>query len=74
MDETLAELFACHSNSPGFKGNPVGWLMAEIEGERFEPNQTPAEIGLFGGRYTIVFRPGELVAYQCVCCVIDELD
>ena len=74
MDETLAELFAHHSNSRGFEGNPMGRFMAEIEGERFGPNQTPAEIGLFRGQYTIVFRPSELVAYQCVCCLIDYLD
>ena len=52
----------------------MGWFTAEIEGERFGPNRTPAEIGLFGGRYTIVFLPGELVTYQCVCCVINELE
>jgi len=74
MDETLAELFARHSNSPGFEGNPMGRFTAEIEGERFGPNQTLAKIGLFGGRYTIVFRPGELVAYQCVCSLIDNPD
>ena len=74
MDETLAELFAGHSNSPGLEGNPMGWFTAEIEGERFGSNQTLVEIGLFGGRYTIVFQPGELVAYRCVCCLIDNLD
>ena len=66
MDETLAELFTRHPNSPGFEGNPMGQITAEIEGARFGPNQTLAKIGLFGGRYTIVFQPGELVAYQCV--------
>ena len=55
MDEMLAELFTHHSNSLGFEGNPMGQFTAEIEGVRFGLNQTPAKIGLFGGRYTIVF-------------------
>ena len=66
----MAELFANHPNSPGFEGNPMGRFTVEIEGERFGPNQTPAKIGLFGGQYTKVFQPGELVAYPCVCCLI----
>ena len=70
----MAEFFARHSNSPGFEGNPMGRFLAEIKGERFGQNQTLVEIGLFGGRYTIVFRPGELVVYQCVCCLSDNLD
>ena len=74
MDETLAELFKHHSNSPGFEGNPVGEFTAEIEGVRFGPNQTPTKKGLFSGQYTIVFRPGESVAYHCVCCLIDNFD
>ena len=67
VDETLAELFARHSDSSEFEGNPMERFMAEIEGARFGPNQTPATIGLFGGRYTIVFQPGELFAFSCVC-------
>ena len=67
MDETLAELFARHSDSSGFEGNPMGRFTAEIEGARFGLNQTPAKIGLFGGRYMIVFQPGELFACPCVC-------
>ena len=66
MDETLAELFAHHPNSPWFEGNPMGRFTAEIEGERFGPNQTPAKIGLFGGRYTIVFRTGSW-SHTTVC-------
>ena len=62
VDETLAELFTRHSASAGFEGNPMGRFTAEGEGEKFGPNQTPAKMGLFGGRYTIVFRPGEFVA------------
>ena len=68
MDETLAELFVHHSASAGFEGNPMGRFLAEIEGERFGPNQTPSKIGLFGGRYTIVFRLGEFPVCPCVCC------
>jgi hypothetical protein len=45
----------------------MGRFMVEIEGERFGPNQTPAKIGLFGGQYTIVFRPGEFFACPCMC-------
>ena len=67
MDETLAELFARHSSSAGFEGNPMGRFLAEIEGERFGPNQTPSKIGLFGGRYTIMFHPGECPVCSCVC-------
>ena len=74
MDETFAELFGHHSNSPGFEGNPMGRFMAEIKGKRSGPDQMPAEIGLFGGRYTIVFLLGELVVYDCVCYVIAKLD
>ena len=51
----LAELFVRPPDSSGFEGNPMGQFTAEIEGVRFRPNQTPAKIGLFGGRYTIVF-------------------
>ena len=74
MDETLAELFARHLNSLGFEGNPMGWFMAEIKGKRFGPDQMPAEIELFSGRYMIVFLLGELVTYHCVHYVIAELD
>ena len=67
MDEMLAELFARHSDSSGFEGNPMRRFTAEIEGARFGPDQTPAKIGLFGGRYTIVFRLGEFTVHPCVC-------
>ena len=49
MDETLAELFAHHSDSAGFEGNPMGRFTAEIEDERLGPNQTPANLRLFVG-------------------------
>ena len=61
MDEMLAELFACHPNSSGFKGNLPGQFWAEIEGKRFGTNQTVTKIGVFGGRYMIVFLPSESV-------------
>jgi hypothetical protein len=35
-----------------------------IAGEEYGPNKTPKSIGLYGGRYTIAFHPGE----SFVCC------
>ena len=64
----LAELFAHHFASAGFKGNLMGRFLAEIEGERFGVNQTPAKIGLFGGQCMIVFHPGECTRCPCICC------
>ena len=72
VDEMLAQLFAHLPDSSGFEGNPMGRFTAQIEGERFGLNQTPAKLGLFGGQYTIVFRPGEFLA--CACVVNDGLD
>ena len=59
MDETLSELFARHPSSEDFEGNPMGMFQAVIEERTFGPDQTPRDIGLYGGRYTIEFRPGE---------------
>jgi hypothetical protein len=67
VDETLAELLACHTDSSGFEGNPMGRFTVEIKDERFRPNRAPAKIGLFGGRYTIVFQPCEFFACPCMC-------
>ena len=61
MDKSLVELFAHHPDSLGFEENPLGWFRAEIEGK-----QMRADIGLFGGQYTIVFLPGERVKYPWV--------
>ena len=59
MDETLAELFARHSQSSNFDGNPMSAFRAEIGGNEYGPNETPGTIGLYGGRYTVVVNPGE---------------
>ena len=59
MDETLAELFARHSQSSNFDGNPMSAFRAEVGGNEYGPNETPGTIGLYGGRYTVVVNPGE---------------
>jgi len=32
---------------------------AVIDEREYGPDQTPRDIGLYGGRYTVEFRPGE---------------
>ncbi len=59
MDETMAELFECHPYADDFKGNLMDIFRGVIDGRAYGPNQTPRIIGLYGGRYTIEFRPGE---------------
>jgi hypothetical protein len=59
IDEMLAELFACHSSADDFEGNPMDRFRGVIYGHAYGPNQTPRSIGLYGGRYTIEFHPGE---------------
>ena len=63
MDETLAELFERHPSAEDFEGNPMGRFGSEIGGRAYGPNQTPRSIGLYGGRYTVVFRPGKSTRY-----------
>ncbi len=60
VDETLAELFARHPCKGNFEGNPSGRFRAVVDGVAYGPNRTPGTIGLYGGRYTVEFRPGEL--------------
>ena len=60
IDEMLAELFAHHPSAADFVGNPMGMFRGVIDGRAYGPNQMPRSPGLFGGRYTIEFRPGEL--------------
>ena len=64
MDETLAELFAQHPSAEDFEGNPMGSFRAEISGRAYGPDRTPRDLGLYGGRYTVVFRPG-----KSLCCL-----
>ena len=59
MDESLAELFARHPSARGFEGNPMDVFHAEIGGSEYGPDETPGSIGLYGGRYSVVFHPGE---------------
>ncbi len=59
VDETLLELFARHLQAANFVGNPMDRFRAVINGRAHGPNQTPRSIGLYGGRYTIEFRPGK---------------
>ncbi len=59
MDETVAELFACHLQASNFVGNPLSIFCAKIGGIDYGPDDTPNTIGLYGGRYTVVVNPGE---------------
>ncbi len=59
MDEMLAELFMRHPLVDDFEGNPMDRFRGVIDGRAYGPNQTPRSMGLYGGRYTIEFRPGE---------------
>ena len=59
IDETLAELFARHPSADDFEGNPMDVFRGVIDGRAYGPNQTPRSLGLYGGRYTVEFRPGE---------------
>ena len=76
MDKTLAELFARHSAAEGFDGNPMGVFRAItiISEEEYGPNETPAAIGLYGGRYTVRFYPGECLGGQCDGVVVARTD
>ena len=58
MDETLAELFACHLSCDWFEGNPMDAFYAVIAGEEYGADEMPESLGFYGGRYTIVFHPG----------------
>jgi len=59
MDESLAELFARHPSARGFEGNPMDVFHAEIGESEYGPDETPGSIGLYGGRYCVVFHPGK---------------
>jgi hypothetical protein len=65
MDETLAELFAHHPSAGDFEGNPREKFRAVVDGHAYGLNQTPRSIGLYGGRYTIEFCPGESTGRTC---------
>ena len=65
MDEAFAELFARHPSSGFFEGNPIDAFGTFIAGEEYGVDKTPDLLGLYGGRYPIVFRPGEL--WRAVC-------
>ncbi len=59
IDEMLMELFARHPWLDDFEGNPMDRFRGVIDGRAYGPNRTPRSMGLYGGRYTIEFRPGE---------------
>jgi hypothetical protein len=61
VNKTLVELFAHHPSVDDFEGNPMDWFWGVINGREYGPNQTPWSMGLYGGRYTVEFRPGEFV-------------
>jgi hypothetical protein len=70
MDETLVELFAHHPLCDWFEGNLMDAFGAFIAGEEYGADETPELLGLYMGRYMIVFHPGEL--WQAVCENSDE--
>ena len=61
VDKTLVELFMIHPSVEDFEGNPMDAFRGVINGHAYGPNQMPRSIGLYGGRYTIEFHPGECV-------------
>jgi hypothetical protein len=67
MDETLAELFVCHPSTDDFEVNPMDIFQGVIDDHAYGPNLTPRTIGLYGGRYTIEFRPGEFLRERVLC-------
>ena len=56
----LAELFVCHPSCGWFEGNPMDAFFVAIAGKEYGADETPETLGLSGGRYTILFHPGEL--------------
>ena len=67
-DETLAELFARHPSKGSFEGNPNDRFRAVVDGVAYGPSRTPGALGLYGGRYTVEFRPGESQGTEFSCC------
>ena len=59
MYKTLAELFACHPSCVCFEGNPFNAFGAFIAGKEYGAEVMPDALGLYGGRYMIVFCQGE---------------
>ena len=60
VDKRLAELFARHPSADDFEAYHMDMFRGVIDGRVYRPNQTPRSLGLYGGWYTIEFRPGEL--------------
>ena len=58
----------------GFDGNPMDVFHATIGKEEYGPNETPMAIGLYGGRYTVRFYPGECLGGQCDGVVVARTD
>ena len=67
MDETLAELFTWHESAENFEGNWRSAFSTTIVGMEYGPNEMLASIGLYDGRYTFHFHPGEVL----VCGVLE---
>jgi hypothetical protein len=65
MDKTLAELFTHHPSCGCFEGNLPEAFSAFIAGKEYGADETPEMLGLYGGRYTIVFHPGESLRIVC---------
>ena len=49
MDETVAELFACHLQASNFDGNPMSVFRAEIGGSENGLDEMLSTTGLYGG-------------------------
>ncbi len=43
------------------KVNPMDVFHGKIGGLEYGPDETPGSIGLYGGRYNVVFYPGEFL-------------
>lgn len=66
VNKTFMELFSCRDCASACDGNPASELVADIGGEEYGPWDTPASFGLYGGWYTVKFRPGECGACHLV--------
>ena len=49
----------CVDKTSGFEGNPMDVFHAKIGDSEYGSDETPGSIGLYGGRYSVVFHPGE---------------
>ena len=53
----------CVDKTSGFEGNPMDVFHAKIGGLEYGPDEMPSLIGLYRGRYNVVFHPGEFLLF-----------